>query len=429
MALPEIDAILDDLIQPDGPGAAVAVIQNGAVLHKAGYGLANVEWGIPIEANTVFRLASITKQFTATAIMMLAEQRQLKLDDPITVYLPDYHMAGHVVTIRHLLNHTSGIFSYTNVPNIFETVHLDKTPQQMADEFSTIPFEFKPGTKMNYNNSGYVLLGMIIEQISGMDYGMFITENIFKPLNMNQSCLLDNKAIIPKRCVGYHKTDDGFQHAPYLSMTQPYAAGSLGSTIDDLILWDAALCNNSIISAESLMQMTTPTTLENGEIETYGFGWGLGSYEGQNMMAHGGGIPGFSTYIARFESLTVILLSNFVGAMDVRQVTVKLARTVLGLSPVKHKPFIPSAGTLGKCLGDYESDGILVSVVQGDDGRVLLTTMMDETWLVPFSRTEFYNADFPEDVFTFGAEVDNLYTTLTFTGPLSGKMVYKRVQD
>ncbi|MEO8395269.1 MAG: serine hydrolase domain-containing protein, partial [Chloroflexota bacterium] len=153
--LPSVDSIVEAEVHAGEPGAAVMVIHNGDVIHAKGYGLANVEWDIPIDTDTVFRLASLTKQFTATAIMMLVEQGKLSVDDPITRFFPKYPMSGHIVTVEQLLNHTSGIFSYTSDPEFGTKMQRDLTPQQMSDEFSKIPFDFKPGTRYQYNNSAY----------------------------------------------------------------------------------------------------------------------------------------------------------------------------------------------------------------------------------------------------------------------------------
>ncbi len=240
--IPEIDAIVNADIKPGAPGAAVAVVKDGELIHAKGYGRANVEWNIPNTPDTVFRLASVTKQFTATAIIMLAGQGTLSVDDPITRFFPDYPTSGHDITVQHLLNHTSGIFSYTSDPEFLSKVRRDLTPAQMLAEFSRVPFDFKPGAKYQYNNSGYVLLGMIIEQASGMSYEEFLKSHIFAPLGMTQSCYLHNEPIIPKRASGYEPTPDGgLRNATFLSMTPHYAAGSHGSPALDLVKWDRAL--------------------------------------------------------------------------------------------------------------------------------------------------------------------------------------------
>ena len=186
--IPAIAALIQEQIKVGEPGAAVAVVQDGVVVHRQGYGLANLEWQIPIQPDTVFRLASITKQFTATAILMLQEQGKLRVDDPLTKFLPTYPTSGHEIQVHHLLNHTSGIKSYTSIEGWFpnKIVH-DMTPQALCDAFAQIPFDFKPGTQYLYNNSGYHLLGMIIEQVSGVSYAQFMQENIFQPLGMHHS--------------------------------------------------------------------------------------------------------------------------------------------------------------------------------------------------------------------------------------------------
>ena len=422
----DIDALLNKHIQPDEPGTAVAVIQDGDVIHKAGYGLANIEWNIAVGVDTVFELGSLTKPFTATTIMMLVEQGKIRLDDSITEYLPDYHTSGHDVTIHHLLNHTSGIFNFTYTSDFLEAVQKNKSPQQVAAEIQRRPFDFKPGARFKYNDSGYVLLGLIIEQASGLDYGNFLTERIFKPLGMTQSCLLRDRALIPKRAVGYDQKPDGLVRAYYYNPNQYYATAGLTSTLDDLIQWDAALRENSLISAEALDLMTTPTMLHNGTQENYGYGWRLDDYEGQPAMLHAGSTFGFVSFMLRLPDLTVIVLANSERGINPRRVVAQIARVALELPPIKRRPFIPSAEALSKCLGKYQLFGSPIEVVNNPEGRILFKRGQDETWIVPFSRNEFYDSEFPDDVFCFGDEVNGRYTTITRIGPLTFPTVFRR---
>ncbi len=400
--IPALDAIVQAEIQPHAPGAAVAVVQNGSVIHANGYGLADVEWNVPIGTDTVFRLASVSKQFTATAIMMLAEQGKLSVSDPLTRFLPKYPMSGHTVTVEQLLNHTSGIFSYTSDPEFGTKMRRDLTPQQLCDEFSKIPFDFKPGTRYAYNNSGYVLLGMIIEQVSGMSYADFIQEHIFKPLGMKQSYYLSTEPIIPKRASGYQPTPDGgYMNAPFLSMTQPHAAGSLGSTVNDLVLWDGALRENTLISAETLQQMYTAGTLEDGSRIDYGYGWGIRQYQGKAVAEHSGGINGFNTFIARFyeDGVTVIVLSNRVG-FPVAKVTAAIARQVMGIAEPTHTAIPLDGAALDKIAGTYLYETLPLPVTRQDDGTLLLKIGRDIP-LTAQSATEFFSPDDPDVLVTF----------------------------
>src|SRR5262245_7719131 len=273
-----IDVLLTEVYKPDGPGAAVVVVKDGRVLFRKGYGMANLELGVPIAPDMVFRLGSITKQFTAVAILMLAEQGALALDDDITAFFPDYPTHGHTITVEHLLTHTSGIRSYTGMPEWLPLWRKDFTVDELIDFFKHQPMDFAPGEKWSYNNSGYILLGAIIEKVSGKTYEQFLQQQIFEPLGMRQSYYDSTSRIIPRRVSGYSKGPEGYENAPYLSMTQPYAAGALASSVDDLALWDAALYGDRLIKPETLRRAFTSSTLNDGGATGYGYGWGISEY-------------------------------------------------------------------------------------------------------------------------------------------------------
>src|SRR5215470_14866012 len=245
------------------------VAENGKVIYKGGFGLANVEWGIPNAPDTKFRLGSITKQFTATVILQLVEQGKIKLDAKLTDYLPEYRKdTGDKVTIHHLLTHTSGIPSYTSQPGFFENV--SRNPYKVDDfvkKYASGDLEFEPGSKYTYNNSGYFLLGAIIERVTGKPYEQVLKENIFNPVGMKNTGYDHHDTIIAKRATGYSQTPDGYTNAAYLDMSIPYAAGSLYSTVEDLYLWDQALYTDKVLSAQSKALMYKPF------LEEYGYGW------------------------------------------------------------------------------------------------------------------------------------------------------------
>lgn len=423
----DIDALMNAEVKPDGPGAAIAVVKDGAVVHRAGYGLANIEWKIPIQPDTVFRLASISKQFTAVGVMILAEQGKLRVDDPITQFFPNYPTSGHHITVHHLLTHTSGIFSYTSDPDALNKLLLDKTPQELCDSFSRVPFDFKPGTRYLYNNSGYILLGMIIEKLSAMSYADFIQKNIFDPLGMKNSYYLSNEPIIPRRAAGYDAGPNGIQNARYLSMTQPHAAGALGSTVDDLVLWDRALTENRLVSAETLAQMHTSATLDDGTLIDYGYGWEINNYQQHRAIHHGGSIFGFATFIARFpdDDLSIVVLTNYSG-YESSKITAMIARRMLGLPEVKHKPFGLSQEALQKCAGTYrmERHPHSVQVVVEPDGTASLNDGRP-TRIIPLSRTEFYLPDNPERLVTFSDEQDGLFTTVRLAYPFGTEIAHR----
>ena len=219
----QIDAIVSTAFAADQPGAAVIVVLDGQVVYRKAVGMASLELGVPLQPDMVFRLGSLTKQFTATAVMLLVEQGKLGLKDPIDKYLPGYPMQGHLITVEHLLTHTSGIQSYTDIPGwMTRRIVNEMTVQELVDGFKKEPMQFAPGEQYRYNNSGYVLLGAIIEKVAGKSYEAFVTEHIFKPLGMNSSFYGSNEPIIRKRAQGYTGPSDKPANARYLSMTQPY---------------------------------------------------------------------------------------------------------------------------------------------------------------------------------------------------------------
>src|ERR1051325_10460922 len=247
------------------------VAENGRVVYKGGFGMANMEWGIPNTPDTKFRLGSITKQFTATLIMQLVEQGKIKLDGKLSDYLPDYRKdIGEKVTIHNLLTHTSGIPSYTDQPGFFENV--SRNPYKVADfvkKYASGDLEFEPGSKFSYSNSGYFLLGAIIERVTGKTYEQALKDNILDPAGMKNTGYDHHNTLIPKRASGYIKTSDSFANAPYLDMSIPYAPGSLSSTVKDLYLWDQALYTDKLLSAQSKALMYTPF------LEGYAYGWSI----------------------------------------------------------------------------------------------------------------------------------------------------------
>ncbi len=340
--LQSIDELLTNRYKPSEPGAAVIVTQNGEVCFRKGYGLANLELNVPVEPGMIFRLGSITKQFTAVAILMLAERGALGLEDDITKYLPDYPTLGKTITIQDLLRHTSGIRSYTDMPEWLPLWRKDFQVTELIELFKDQPFEFEPGTKWKYCNSGYILLGAIIEKVSNKSYAQFVREEIFLPSGMDHTLYDDPALIVPGRVTGYSKSTNGFSNSPYLSMTQPYAAGSLASSVDDLARWDAALYSGTLLRQETLQQAHQAHILPNGESTHYGFGWGIGEIAGHSVIQHGGGINGFITSAMRVpdQRLYVALLTNCDGNGDTEKMALKITALALG-KPYQDPVVIP----------------------------------------------------------------------------------------
>jgi D-alanyl-D-alanine carboxypeptidase len=297
------------------PGLSVVVVRDGKAIKTKGYGLANVETGTRATPDTVYELASVTKPFTAVAVMMLVEEGKVGLEESVLTYLPDLPEAWKPVTVRHLLNHTSGIRSYTSMPAFLANLRKDYTQAELIRLVGEFPLGFQPGERFVYNNTGYFLLGMLIEKVSGKSYEGFLKERIFQPLGMNATRLNSRRDVIPNRAAGYDWSQSRLRNAEYVSPTQPFAAGALVSSVRDMAKWDAALNGEKLLKRSTLEQMWQPTLLANGKTHNYGLGWAVYDYQGQRVIGHGGGIPGFSTYVARFpqHKLTVTLLSNLSG--------------------------------------------------------------------------------------------------------------------
>lgn len=310
----KIDQLLKNYHDFGQFNGAVLVGEKGKIVHAKGYGMANMEWAIPVQADTKFRIGSVTKQFTAAVILQLAQEGKIKLDGKITDYLPDYRKdTGDKVTVHQLLNHTSGIPSYTSNPEFFPKV--SRNPYSVVDfvkTFSSGDLEYEPGTRFKYNNSGYFLLGAIIEKVTGKTYETVLKERIFEPLGMTNTGYDKHAEIIPKRASGYQKTADGYVNAAYLDMSLPYAAGSLYSTVEDLYKWDQALYEDKILSAASKTKMFTPG------LSNYGYGFGIAEQpigktgEKTKLIAHSGGINGFNSLLTRLpdKQQTIIILDN-----------------------------------------------------------------------------------------------------------------------
>ncbi len=307
---------LDSLIQrafpdKDGPGAVFLVAHRGKPVYQRATGKANLELNKNLDPSSVMQLGSMTKQFTAIAILMLEEQGKLKVTDRITNYIPDYP-AGDSITIHHLLTHTSGIRDFTKMKTIRDIAQKEMTPDMLVNFFKNEPVDFKPGEKFEYNNSGYVLLGYIIEKVTGESYENFIEHHIFKKAGMSSSRYANDRELIKNRADGYHKKEQGFVNKTVISYSVPYSSGALMSTTGDMLKWQNALNQNLLLKAESSKKAFRTYSLNNGEEFTYGYGWHIKEINGQPSREHGGSIFGFKSmgvYLPR-EDIYVIGLSN-----------------------------------------------------------------------------------------------------------------------
>jgi CubicO group peptidase (beta-lactamase class C family) len=304
---------------------SVLIAQGENILLSKGYGMANLEHDVPNTPQTKFRLGSITKQFTAMAILMLQEQGQLNVQDSVCDYVPNCPEAWQPITIHHLLTHSSGIPNLTDFPDFEEMMASGSTVSGTINTFIEKPLHFTPGTKFSYSNSGYIVLGHIIEQsVGNPSYGAYVRDNIFQSLNMTNTGYDHNSLVLSDRASGYFRIDPNtLGNADYLHMSVPHAAGALYSTVEDLYLWDRALYTEALVSQSSLDMMFLP------DKDEYGYGWFIGTLLGRKVTAHNGGINGFATSIARFvdDDVVIIVLSN-IEDTDPAEITQELAEIV-----------------------------------------------------------------------------------------------------
>ena len=356
----DLDAIAASFYPAAEPGAAVLVMKDRQVLLRKGYGLADLEQAIPIEPDMVFRIGSVTKQFTAAAILLLEQEGKLSVEDDLRKHLPDYPdlpQGGRTITIAHLLTHTSGIRSYTDMQDFGKKMRDDMSVDEVIALFRDEPLGFEPGEKYAYNNSGYVLLGAIIEKASGKTYEAYLREKIFEPLGMSQTYYGSASRIIPRRAQGYDGVNAEFGNAEYLSMTIPYAAGSLLSTVDDLAKWDRALSGTGLLSQASLDKWWKPFSLANGESIHYGYGWSISTYEGRPVVGHGGGINGFTCYLLRMPEdrvFVTVLTNRHDEKANPGLVARKLAAVAAG-KPIEESTVAVAPGGLAKHEGLYRT--------------------------------------------------------------------------
>ena len=313
-------------------GISVGVVKGRDTLLLKGYGYADLEFDVPTPDRAIYEIGSVTKQFTASSILLLVQQGKLSLDDKLTKYFPSYPMQGHTITIRRLMDHTSGIKGYTEMASFGPFSMRKLARDSLVAMFSKAPFDFAPGDALVYNNSAYFLLGLIIEKVSGKSYADFVKENLFDRLGMSDSRYCSENAIVKRRAHGYDATPGGgLVLAAYLDQTWPYAAGSLCSTTGDLIRWTQALHTGQVLAPAGYAELTTPGTLNDGYQVRYAKGLTVTPVAGHRAIHHGGGINGFLSDLAWFpdDSTVIVALINTVGPVNPGDVVTAMAERVL----------------------------------------------------------------------------------------------------
>lgn len=310
-ALSRIDSVVNvEMAKQKIPGLAVAVVKNGDAMLVKGYGEANVEHHVPVKPATVFQSGSVGKQFTATAVMLLVQDGKIALTDSITKYFPNAPASWKGITVRHLLTHTSGIPDYTTDAMDYRRDYTEEQLEQMA--FGLTP-EFPPGSRWNYSNTGYILLGIIVHKASGQFYGDVLRDRVFKPLGMGTARVISEADIVPNRAAGYVLAKGELKNqdwvAPKLNTT---ADGSLYLSLEDYLAWDRGLREKKVLTPASWAAIFTPVTLTSGKAYPYGFGWSIDTVAGKPRLHHGGAWQGFQAYISRYlgDDMTIVVLSN-----------------------------------------------------------------------------------------------------------------------
>lgn len=387
---------------------AVLVAREGQVLLDKGFGSANLEWKVANDGDTKFRLGSITKQFTAAAILLLQERGKLRLDDPVKTYLPDAPAAWDTMTVRNLLTHSAGIPNLTSFEDFQKTKTLPATLDTLIARFRDRPLEFAPGERMKYSNSGYIVLTAVVEKASGQSYTAFVTDNIFKPLGMADTGYDRHATILPRRAAGYSPGPGGVVNADYVDMTVPQGAGALYSTTHDLLKWQLGLFGGRLLGAESLKAYATPFK------DNYALGVNVATADGSTTIEHGGGIEGFNTWLGYDpdRKLTVVVLANLNGPAAGRlgKSLMTLARGGTVVLNGERQAVTLAPELLRAYEGTYELSPDFAFTVRLDGGKLMAQATGQDAFELFAEKPDFF----------FFKVVD---AQISFTRDASGKIV------
>jgi CubicO group peptidase (beta-lactamase class C family) len=398
------------VIEPKYPGAAVLIARDGQIVYERGYGYADIGHAAKITPKTVFRIGSVSKQFTAAAILKLQEDGRLSAQDKLSKFLPDFPR-GDEVTLHHLLTHTSGIHSYTSDPNFMKTVQTEISPEELIDSFKDDKFDFEPGEGQSYCNSGYFLLGHIVAKVSGKSFDQYLKEVFFEPLGMENTGIHRWNLVLDHEATGYAFRGGKIEKATNWDMSWAGGAGALYSTVGDLYRWNEGLFNGKILSEASLEAAFTPATLNNGDVakgagggnKGYGYGWGIGDYRGLSLIGHSGGLHGFSSYLMRLpdQKLTVTVLANClptIPKLSPPSLGPKTAEVYLFEKMHEQASFVTDTtvdpSVYDDYVGRYDYGNSMVLTVTRDGDRLLAQmTGQAQAEIFPRSETEFFWKD------------------------------------
>jgi D-alanyl-D-alanine carboxypeptidase len=358
------DRIAREVSQTEhSPALAICVIQHGRVLVNRAYGTADLENEVPATTRTEFSIASITKQLTAAAILQLAARGKIRLDDDISLFVSGFP-GDRGITIRRLLNHTAGIHNINSLPSYWAQSGQAITPDALAAFFRDLPLDFEPGTDYRYSNSGYILLGLVIEKVSGQPYADYVRKNLLDPLHLDEMVYGGTSRLIPHRARGYRYDGSAFVNAEHYHDSQAFAMGGFLSTASDLARWTSALHDGEVLPAAAYKEMITPAVLPSGEVLTYGYGVELGAFDHRHLLSHAGGGVGFMSQaiFVQEEDLTIVALSNTITGGSALEVADRLMRTLLGTPNPSDVSL--SHDVAGRYVGSYLMDGQTVRILE-----------------------------------------------------------------
>lgn len=363
----KVDSLLQVYANKNMFTGSVLIAKDGKILLSKGYGMANYSDQVPNTPHTKFKLASVSKQFTALAIVMLQEKGKLSVADKLSKYIPDYPK-GDSITIHHLLTHTSGIPDFTSLPVFDSIMTRTLTLEQEINLFKYKSLDFKPGSKFSYSNSGYLLLSYIIERSSGKKFGAFMKENIFDPVGMKNTGLYDNREVLQHVAQGYTEEGENLVNAQYIDMSIPSGAGALYSTVEDMYLWDRALYTEKLVSKTSMEQISTPF------LDNYGYGWSIADFAKHKWMFHTGGIQGFATVMNRFpdDDMCIVILKN-VDSQKLFSANKIIRCVMFGEKyelPVERKIAAVDKKAYEKFKGEYELMPGFVMTISTEEGKI-----------------------------------------------------------
>ena len=366
-----VDAVAGIMLSRHVAGISVGVARDGQLVLARGYGMANLEHSVAVTPETVFHIASISKNILAAVVLQLVDAGKLQLDDDVTKYVPEAPTRGHHVTVRQLLNHTSGIYSFTSLPEAADNERRELSHEQVLGLIKDKQFDFEPGTRWRYNNSGFYLAGLVVERVTKQEYGAYVREHVFKPLGMNSASLCDARMVVPHLASGYEVDGGVLVNAAFLSWKLPFAAGAVCATATDLLKWEAALDGGRVLSPSSLALMRAPTTLAGGTKIDYGLGTRLGSLNGHRLLGHTGSGGGFRSVLESFpgDRLTIVILINTEdGSPPPVAMASEIAGAALGLPQKTAMRDLPvPKKELAALIGRYDSDEGTVELFERDE--------------------------------------------------------------